>query len=665
MPISTDIGGTFTDFVIFDKGAIRTFKVPSTPQKPELAIEEGLKRCSRSRAASFSHGTTLATNAVLERKGAARTGLITTKGFADILKIGRQQRAHLYKLDSARPQQLVDTYFEIAERVSAQGEILASPTREELEAVAERIRSLGIDAVAICFLFSFLNPENERLVRDSLVKRGFAVSCSSTVLPEFREYERMSTTVLDAYLKRTVETYLTSMEALLARNGVEQFYVMQSNGGVVKANVMKHKPVNMLLSGPAGGVAAAKFLSALVGMGNLITFDMGGTSADVSAILNGNPSWTSEGSINGLPLKMPMVDIVTVGAGGGSIAWLDEGGALRVGPESAGASPGPICYGLGGTDVTVTDCDLLCGFINPKYFVGGEMSLDPAKAKRRVEQFAHEMGLSFEETILGVWKIVNANMIQALRLVSVERGLDVRDFALCAFGGAGPVHAAALAKELGIPKVIVPFASGVFSAYGILVSDVQLDYSRTHLLSLSEGEGKKEAEAVVKETIAAFTYKAKKELAEQDINDKNATLVPSVDMRYVGQSYELNVGFTTMADAQKRFHEWHNQLYGYAMPAENVEIVTIRLRALASRTKPEHPEARVEAKGEPVEYREVLFVDGKEETPVYRREDLPAQFEHEGPAIIEAKDSTTVVPPGMRFAVDGYGNIVIGKIESG
>ncbi|MBN1763048.1 MAG: hydantoinase/oxoprolinase family protein [Methanomicrobia archaeon] len=661
MPISTDIGGTFTDFVIFDKGAIRTFKVPSTPQKPELAIEEGLKRCSRSRAASFSHGTTLATNAVLERKG-ARTGLITTKRFADILKIGRQQRAHLYKLDSARPQQLVDVYFEITERISAQGEILASPTREEIEAVAERIQSLGIDAVAICFLFSFLNPANERRVRDSLVKRGLVVSCSSTVLPEFREYERMSTTVLDAYLKRTVETYLTRMEALLARNGVEQFYVMQSNGGVVKANVMQHKPVNMLLSGPAGGVAAAKFLSALVGMDNLITFDMGGTSADVSTILNGNPSWTSEGSINGLPLKMPMVDIVTVGAGGGSIAWLDEGGALRVGPESAGASPGPICYGLGGTDVTVTDCDLLCGFINPKYFVGGKMSLDTAKAKRRVEQFAREMGLSFEDTILGVWKIVNANMIKALRLVSVERGLDVRDFALCAFGGAGPVHAAALAQELGIPKVIVPFASGVFSAYGILVSDVQLDYSRTHLLRLSEG--KEEAEVEVTEVLADFMAKARRELAEQDIDFEDVTLIPSLDMRYVGQSYELNAGFTTVADAQKQFHERHNRIYGYAMPAEDVEIVTIRLRALASRERPEPPKARVEAKGEPVEYREVLFEEGKEETPVYRREDLSAQFEHEGAAIIEAKDSTTVVPLGMRFAVDGYGDIVIGKRES-
>jgi N-methylhydantoinase A len=342
---------------------------------------------------------------------------------------------------------------------------------------------------------------------------------------------------------------------------------------------------------------------------------------------------------------------------------LDEGGALRVGPKSAGATPGPICYGLGGTDVTVTDCDLLCGFINPKYFVGGEISLDTAKAKRSVEQFAREISLSFEETILGVWKIVNANMIQALRLVSVERGLDVRDFALCAFGGAGPVHAAALAQELGIPKVIVPFASGVFSAYGILVSDVQLDYSRTHLLSLSEGD--KEAEEVVKETIDDFTHKAKKELAEQDINVKNATLGPSVDMRYVGQSYELTVGFTTMADAQMRFHQKHNRIYGYAMPAENVEIVTIRLRVLASRTKPEHPEARVEAKGEPVVYREVLFEDGKEKTPVYRREDLPAQFEQEGPAIIEARDSTIVVSPGMRFAVDGYGDIVIDKIVSG
>jgi len=326
MPISTDIGGTFTDFVIFDGGTIKTFKVPSTPQKPEFAIEQGLTRCPH--ATSFSHGTTLATNAVLERKG-ARIGLITTKGFADILKIGRQQRSHLYKLDSTRPKQIVDTYFEISERVSSKGEIIKFPAQEEIQAIVERIKSMDIESVAICFLFSFMNPENERIVRAGLIKKGLSVSCSFEVLPEFREYERMSTTVMDAYLKRTVERYLTGMDALLANNGVEQFYVMQSNGGVVKAGIMKSKSVNMLLSGPAGGVAASKFLSTLVGIDNVITFDMGGTSADVSTIVNGNLSWTSEGSINGLPLKMPMVDIVTVGAGGGSIAWLDEGGARK------------------------------------------------------------------------------------------------------------------------------------------------------------------------------------------------------------------------------------------------------------------------------------------------------------------------------------------------
>lgn len=654
MLISTDIGGTFTDFVIFEGGAIRTFKVPSTPQKPEIAIENGLMGLAR--AASFSHGTTLATNAVLERKG-ARTGLITTKGFADLLKIGRQQRSHLYKFESTRPEPVVDTYFEVSERVSSKGVVIKSPAEEEVQAVAKRIKAMDIDSVAICFLFSFLNPVNERIVRDCIVNEGLSVSCSSEVLPEFREYERTSTTVLDAYLKRAVGRYLVSMGALLAKSGVEQFYVMQSNGGVVKADVMKSKPVNMLLSGPAGGVAAAKSLSTLVGMDNLITFDMGGTSADVSTIVNGNLSWTSEGSINGLPIGMPMVDIVTVGAGGGSIAWLDEGGALRVGPESAGAVPGPICYGLGGTAVTVTDCDLLCGYINPNYFVGGEIALDAAKAKRSVENFANEIGLSYEGTILGVWKIVNANMIKAVRLASVEKGLDVRDFSLIAFGGAGPVHAAALAQELSIPKVIVPFASGVFSAYGILVSDVQLDYSRTHLLSVNGAE--EEAEAVVKETISGFEEEARKELAEQDIDFEGATLLPSVDMRYVGQSYEISVSFETLTDAQKRFHEFHNRLYGYAMPSENTEIVNIRLRVIAPREKPEPPKAGVEAEGKPVEYRGVLFEGGREHVPVYRREDLPAYFEHVGAAIIEARDSTIVVPPGMSFSVDGYGNIAV------
>ncbi|MFV9676916.1 MAG: hydantoinase/oxoprolinase family protein [Methanosarcinales archaeon] len=647
MHISTDIGGTFTDFVVSDGEKLKTFKVLSTPQKPELAIERGLDRLTT--ATSFSHGATIATNAVLERKG-ARIGLITTKGFADLLKIGRQKRVHLYTFDSARPKPLVDHYFEISERVSSKGVIITPAPEEEVLAVVEQIKALGIDSVAICFLFSFLNPENERVVRDRLEKAGIKVSCSSEVLPEFREYERMSTTVLDAYLKRIVEGYITRIEAILAKKQ-EQFYVMQSNGGVVKSGLAKKKPVNMLLSGPAGGVAASKFLCELIGLDNLITYDMGGTSADVSTVVNGNLSWTSESNINGLPLKMPVVDIVTVGAGGGSIAWLDAGGALRVGPESAGAAPGPICYGLGGTDVTVTDCDLLCGFINPNYFLGGEMVLEAENARKSVEKLAHEIGMSYEDTILGVGKVVNSNMIKAIRLVSVERGLDTREFSLIAFGGAGPVHAAALAQELNIPRVIVPFAPGVFSAYGILVSDVQLDYSKTNILCMTG------AEEFVTATLEEFTAEARRALAEQNIDFEDAILLPSLDMRYVGQSYELNVRFNGLEYARKLFYEQYNQLYGYSMPSEDVEIVNVRLRVIAPRAKPKPPKVDVKRNGKPVEYRAVLFEAGIEKTPVYRSADLPA--EHVGAALIEGKGSTVVVPPGMSFSVDAYGNIVI------
>ncbi len=658
MPISTDIGGTFTDFVVLEGGRMRTFKVPSTPAQPERAIAAGLARCAP--APVFSHGTTLATNAVLEGTG-AKTGLLTTKGFAAVLQIGRQQRADLYRLDAGRPRQLVapESCFEIAERVSPDGERLRVPAAAELEAVADEMRAQGLDSVAICFLFSFLNQGNERMARAAFEDKGFSVSCSSEVVPEFREYERMSTTVMDAYLKRLVARYLARMEALLVQNGVEQFYVMQSNGGVVKAGGMKQKPVTMLLSGPAGGVAAAQYLSTLVGRENILTFDMGGTSADVSALVNGALSWTPDGSINGLPIKMPMVDIATVGAGGGSIAWLDEGGALRVGPRSAGAVPGPVCYNLGGTEVTVTDCDLLCGYLDPAFFVGGEMALDAGLARRRVERFAHELGLTYEETILGVWKIVNATMIKALRVVSVERGLDTRDFSLCAFGGAGPVHAAALARDLGLPRVIVPFASGVFSAYGILVSDIQQDYSRTHLMRLHDGDTA--ATAVVEETLGEFAERAEAELAEQGIAVTEATLTPSVDLRYVGQSYELNVDFTTVADARLRFHQVHQKRYGYAMPAEDVELVTIRLRVLLPRAKPTPPAVRSGTAAHPRGYREVLFEEGWQRTPIFRRMAMPAHVEHDGPAIIEAPDSTTVVPPGMRFTVDGYGNIVLSE----
>ncbi|MEA3488359.1 MAG: hydantoinase/oxoprolinase family protein [Euryarchaeota archaeon] len=647
MHISTDIGGTFTDFVVSDGEKLKTFKVLSTPQKPELAIERGLDRLTP--ATSFSHGATIATNAVLERKGAT-IGLITTKGFADLLKIGRQKRVQLYTFDSARPKPLVDLYFEISERVSSKGVIITPAPEEEVLAVVEQLKALGIDSVAICFLFSFLNPENERVVRDSLEKAGIHVSCSSDVLPEFREYERMSTTVLDAYLKRIVGGYITRIEAILAKKQ-EQFYVMQSNGGVVKSGLVKKKPVNMLLSGPAGGVAASKFLCELIGLDNLITYDMGGTSADVSTVVNGNLSWTSESSINGLPLKLPVVDIVTVGAGGGSIAWLDAGGALRVGPESAGATPGPICYGLGGTDVTVTDCDLLCGFINPNYFLGGELVLEVENARIRVEKLAHELGMSYEDTILGVGKVVNSNMIKAIRLVSVERGLDTREFSLIAFGGAGPVHAAALAQELNIPKVIVPFAPGVFSAYGILVSDVQLDYSKTDILCVTG------AEDFVTATLEEFTAGARRELAEQNIDFEDAILLPSLDMRYVGQSYELNVRFNGLENARKLFYEQYNQLYGYSMPSEDVEIVNVRLRVIAPRAKQKPSKVDVKRNGKPVEYRKVLFEAGIEKTPVYRGADLPV--EHVGAAIIEGKGSTVVVPPGMSFSVDAYGNIVI------
>lgn len=649
MHISTDIGGTFTDFVISDGEKIETFKVPSTPQNLELAIENGLDRLTT--VTSFSHGATIATNAVLERKG-ARIGLITTKGFADVFKIGRQKRAHLYRLDYTRPLPLVDHYFEISERVSSEGAIIMHPAEEEVLAVVKKIKSLGIESVAICFLFSFMNPENERAVRAVLERNGLNVSCSSEVLPEFREYERMSTTVLDAYLKRIVDSYLTRIESILAQK--VQFYVMQSNGGVVKSGLVKRKPVNMLLSGPAGGVAASKFLCDLIGLNDVITYDMGGTSADVATVINGNLSWTSEGSINGIPLKMPLIDIVTVGAGGGSIARLDAGYALRVGPESAGASPGPISYGLGGTDVTVTDADLLCGFINPSYFVGGEMVLETENAKRSMEKLANEIGMSYEDTILGVWNVVNSNMISAIRLASVERGLDIRDFALIAFGGAGPVHAAALARELNIPKVIVPFAPGVFSAYGIMVSDVQLDYSKTNILRVREAEVEEE---FVNETIEDFTVAAKRELMVQDIEFEDAMLLPSLDMRYVGQSYELNVSYNGLEAAQKRFYDCYRQQYGYSMLSDAVEIVNVRLQVMAARAKPKPPKVVLNGKGKPVGYRAVLFEEGREKIPIYRREDLP--LEHEGAAIIEAKDSTIVVPPGMSFSVDVYGDIVM------
>jgi N-methylhydantoinase A len=640
MHMSTDIGGTFTDFVVLEEGELKTFKLPSTPKNPSLAVKQGFEKV---KPEVLSHGTTVATNAVLERKG-ARCALITTKGFKDILTIARQKRPSLYDFSCLRPEPYVERVlcFEVDERVSAEGKVLKDLRDEELDRLKKRLQKKEVEAIAVSLLFSFLRPEHESKIGEKLEE--WPLSISSDVLPEFREYERTSTTVLDAYVKPIVSKYISEIEQAFA----DRFFIMQSNGGVSTSNVAKKRPINILLSGPAGGVAATRYLGELSGIENLISFDMGGTSADISLVINSQPVWTSEGEINGLPVRVPMLDINTIGAGGGSIVWLDEGGALRVGPKSAGAEPGPICYGKGGEDITLTDCNLLAGYLGEEGLLGGKMPLKKEPAEENIVDLAKKLEMSLEETILGVQKVVNSNMIRAIRLSLAKRGLDPRDFVLCAYGGAGPMHAYSLAKELGVRKVLIPFLPGAFSAYGILVSDIRSGYSKS-LLSPLEG-----AEEEIRENMKDLRELAHADLRRQDIERKDAIFLPSLDLRYKGQSYEINVELEqNVADA---FHKKHEHLYGYAMPSESLELVNIRLFVVHSREK---PLPKVEGKGSevPKGERKALFDDGESMVKVFSREELNPGFTGQGPAIVEENTSTTVIPQDVPFKIDKFGVI--------
>jgi N-methylhydantoinase A len=643
MHMSTDIGGTFTDFVVLKGGRLKTFKLLSIPKNPSLAVKQGLERFEGKKPDILSHGTTVATNAVLERKG-ARCALITTKGFSDILEIARQTRPSLYDFTQTRPKPYVERElcFDVNERVTAKGEILRPIDDDELAGLEVKLQENNVEAVAVSLLFSFLRPEHEKAVKEKL--RKWPLSISSEVLPEFREYERTSTTVLDAYVKPVISSYITQLE----RDFEGRFYIMQSNGGVTTSNMAVARPINILLSGPAGGVAATKYIGDLTKKTDMISFDMGGTSADISIVTNGQPKWTSEGAIAGIPVRVPMLDITTIGAGGGSIVWLDSGGALRVGPHSAGAQPGPVCYGLGGKDITVTDCNLVAGYLGTDGLLGGNMPLALELARNRISELSRELGMGLEEFVLGVQKIVNSNMVLAVRKTLAHSGLDPRDFALTAFGGCGPMHACTLARELGIKQVIIPFMPGSFSAYGILVSDIRLNYSRGLLVPLEQaGED-------ITLGIKELRNMACMDLEKQGIDADEAAFFPSLDIRYRGQSYHINCELAPNID--ETFHRKHEQLYGYAVSGEPLELVNIRMFAVYCRDKPV-PIIGNEGKGEPKGKRRVVFDEGLVTAEIFSRENLTPGFSGEGPAVIEEHTATTVIPPEAAFTVDKLGLI--------
>ncbi len=647
--IGVDTGGTFTDFVVLRDGKIEVFKELSTPGQPDNAIMKGVSRIGDSVLREMIHGSTVATNALLERKG-ARTALLTTEGFEDVLVIGRQTRRELYNILVTAPEPLVcaDLRFGIRERTLYDGSIETRFDSRLFQNLVEYLRAQNVESIAVSLLYSFANNEHELEIGYLLESLGVPISLSSKILPEYREYERTSTTVINAYLAPLMNRYLRRLQDNLSHSRLR---VMQSNGGAVQAGTAAETPVRTILSGPAGGVVGAFHIAQASGYSKIITFDMGGTSTDVSLCEN-EIKVTHESQIDGMHVGIPMMDIHTVGAGGGSIAYLDPGGALKVGPESAGADPGPICYGKGDR-LTVTDANVILGRLLPQFFLGGAMQLDPGRiAVSLSKQRWTEGWSSLEDMAQGVIDIVNNNMEQAIRLISVERGYDPRDFTLICFGGAGGLHAANLARGLGLRRVIVPKFPGALSALGLLLADVRKDYSRTLLVDAEKSAEK--MKSVFKELHDLGSV----ELEAEGFNKKEIHCADFVDLRYRGQSYELTVaagnGFID------RFHKAHERRYGYANAGRAVEVVNVRSAFVGRTLKPEFAKARKQqGRAIPLETRPVWIDRKREKTAIYDRVALGCGHNIKGPAIIGEYSSTTLVPPDFQCVVDAHLNLVL------
>jgi N-methylhydantoinase A len=650
--LGVDVGGTFTDLVALSQGRLITAKVPSTPQDQSAGVMNSIETSEIEPGAvdALAHGMTVATNALLERRG-ARTALVTTEGFRDVIEIARQNRPSLYDLSQDRPPPLVPRglRFTVKERMGPQGEISALD-EESLEEVVSSIKEAEVEAAAVCLLFAFMHPDHERRIGEALREElpEVHVSLSSEVLPEFREYERFSTTTADAYLAPKLAAYLKNLAGKAEEAGVPSPLIMQSSGGVVGIDDAIADAAGCLLSGPAGGVVGAAYVGGLGEYRNLLTFDMGGTSTDVATIIDGEAQTTTETVVAGLPIKLPMVDIHTVSAGGGSIAWADAGGALRVGPHSAGAEPGPAAYGQGGEEPTVTDANLFLGYLADEATLGGEVVLQRELSDKALSSLGEKLGLDAQEAALGIVRVANAEMVRALRVISVERGLDPREFALLAFGGAGGMHACALAEELGMETVLVPRAGGVLSALGLAISDLRHDYVNPYLVGLENVE-KEEFEK---------KFEKMESSASEDLEDPEYDR--RADLRYRGQSFELTVEADSLEKLEERFHAAHEQRYGYRMDDESVELVNLRLISTVPVEKPELDEPEPEGEAESGT-REANFDGEWQEVAVLDREKMGKGSEVSGPAIVEFKESTCVVRPGWRGAVDGVGTLVLEK----
>lgn len=700
MRIGVDTGGTFTDCVRFAGGQVKVLKVFSTPADASRAIVQGVLQLAREgspgghrahqpprgskkvepAALEVIHGTTVGTNSLLERRG-ARVALITTAGFEDLLEIGRQARPRLYDLNVQREPPLAPRAcrFGVKERIAADGQVLLPVSDAEIRRLLRRVKASGADSLAVCFLFAFANPVHERRVAAALKNLGLPLSISHEILPEFREFERLSTVVINAYLAPRMSTYLHNLAGRMRtelRQGRptdsppvfahSRIYVMQSNGGISTAERAAQQPVRTILSGPAGGVVASAWLAEQTGLKRAISFDMGGTSTDV-CLLDGAPRTTHETFLAGLPVAVPVLDVHSVGAGGGSQARIDAGGALRVGPESAGASPGPICYGRGGERLTVTDANLILGRLDPEHFLGGTFSLDVDAAKRGFEKFlagpARQAGFaSAAELAAGILAVSNATMEKALRVISVERGYDPRDFSLICYGGAGGLHTADLARALGLQAVIVPQNPGAFSALGILLSDVVRDVSQSVLLPVpAQGQP---AQALLRQIARWFTQlrsKALSELRRDGFSADRARAVRRLDLRYQGQSYELSVPFT--ARFREDFHREHARAYGHADPERPLEIVNLRLHLMVPtpkfRWQERKPASVRQSRQALIKTKRVWFESKPQSTGIYDRQRLAPGARLRGPAVIVEYTATTVVPPDFTCTVDRHLNLVL------
>jgi N-methylhydantoinase A len=676
--MGVDSGGTFTDVCLFEdeSGRIEVWKVSSTPDDPSRGIARGVEEggarvgIAAGDISYFGHGTTVGTNALIQHRG-VKTGLITSDGFRDLLEIGRQKRPDLYDMQADKPQVLVarDLRLEIPERVRHDGTVETRLDETALREAVRVLRDAGVEAIAVCFLYGFVRPEHEAIAR-RIIGEEFpaAFACAGhEVAPEFREYERMSTAVVNAYLGPVMQGYIRRLADRLADLGLRVApHLTQSNGGVIGFEQAARLPVRTVLSGPSTGVVAAQAVGRMAGLPDLITFDMGGTSTDVALLAGGVCRLASEAVAHGYPIKAPLLDIHTVGAGGGSLAYVDSGGLLKVGPRSAGAFPGPVCYGHGASEPAVTDANVVLQTLNPEHLLGGRMAVRQDLARQAIGKLADLLGMGLMETAQGIISVVTANMARAIRVISVQRGHDPRDYTLAAFGGAGPLHAARLARELDIGRILVPRTPGILCAMGLLLTDLRADFASTRLMTLAE-----QVRPEVADAFAELLDRANGWFADEAIAPADRRVARTVDMRYAGQNYELPVAVpsgpitsATLDVLADGFAEQHRRSYGFMADGEPVQLVTFRVEATGvvqkAQFQPE-PDRGGDAGGAIIAGRDVWLPEagGFVSCPVYDRDRLRSGNRFAGPAIVEQMDTTTVVLPGMVARVEPYLNLIL------